>query len=181
MGLPALAVGFLLTAGAASLAPARAEPPKPDAVKPEPANIEAPAAAAAKADTATPAAAQPTSQPTPKIALELNKLETTEKGCRIYMVTSNASDAAYPTYQLDLVLFQPDGVIAKRIGMDIGPIKPLKRSLKLFDLDGLKCDRIGSVLVNDAMDCKSASGGLSQSECLAGLTLSSLGSVKISK
>ncbi len=117
----------------------------------------------------------------PKVSLELNKLEASEKGCRVYLVVTNAAEAAYPTYQLDLVLFQPDGVIAKRLGMDIGPVKPSKRSLKLFDLDGLPCDRIGSVLVNDVLECKAEAGPLPQAECMAGLTLTALGSVKISK
>lgn len=117
----------------------------------------------------------------PKIALELNKLEQTEKGCRVYMVTTNGTETAYPTYQLDLVLFQPDGVIAKRIGMDIGPIKAAKRSLKLFDLDGLPCDRIGSLLVNEVLECKAEGATPTPAECLAGLTLSALGAVKIAK
>ena len=80
-----------------------------------------------------------------------------------------------------LVLFQPDGVIAKRIGMDIGPIKAAKRSLKLFDLDGLPCDRIGSLLVNEVLECKAEGTTPTPAECLDGLTLSALGAVKISK
>ena len=124
----------------------------------------------------TPVRAEP-----PKIALELNKLEPGEKGCRLYMMVSNGAEIAYPTYQLDLVLFQPDGVIAKRLGMDIGPLKPGKRSLKLFDLDGLPCERIGSMLINDVLECKAEAGALPVGECLAGLTPSALGNVKISK
>lgn len=136
------------------------------------------ASARAETDPAKPDAAKAEA---PKIALELNKLEATEKGCRVYMVTTNGNAVSYPTYQLDLVLFQPDGVIAKRIGMDIGPVKASKRSLKLFDLDGLPCDRIGSLLVNDVLECKSEAGALTQGACLAGLTLTALGNVKISK
>lgn len=66
---------------------ARAEP---EAAKPDAAKADAPKAEAAKPDAAKAEA--------PKIALELNKLEQTEKGCRVYMVTTNATAVAYPTF-----------------------------------------------------------------------------------
>lgn len=113
------------------------------------------------------------------IAIELNKLEQTEKGCRVYVVVNNAGEAAYQAYKLDLVLFQPDGVIGKRLALDLAPIRGSKRTVKLFDFEGVPCDRIGSLLVNDMLDCRTDAGV--QSDCLAGLTLSSLTSVKLSK
>lgn len=113
------------------------------------------------------------------IAIELNKLEQTEKGCRVYVVVNNSGEAAYQAYKLDLVLFQPDGVIGKRLALDLAPIRAAKRTVKLFDFDAVPCDRIGSLLVNDMLDCRTDAGA--QSDCLAGLTLSSLTSVKLSK
>lgn len=115
----------------------------------------------------------------PKLSLELNKLESVDKGCRIYLLVGNATDVAYPALKLDLVLFQPDGVIGKRIAVDLAPVKPQKRTLKLFDLDGLTCDRIASVLLNDVMECRSDAGPVDT--CVAGLALSSLSTVKFSK
>lgn len=113
------------------------------------------------------------------VALELNKLESTDKGCRAYMVVNNPSDTAYQSYKLDLVLFQADGVIGRRVALDLAPVKAQKKTVKLFDLEGLACDKIGSVLINDVMDCKSESGA--SDNCLQRLSTSSLSTVKLSK
>ena len=40
------------------------------------------------------------------ITLELNKLETSDKGCRAYVVVTNATQTAFDSYKLDLVLFR---------------------------------------------------------------------------
>jgi hypothetical protein len=122
-----------------------------------------------------PASADPASQ----VTLELNKLEPQDKNCRAYLVVGNAGQTAYQSFKLDLVLFQPDGVINKRFALDLAPVKPGKKTVKLFDLDGIGCDKVGSLLVNDVMECKTDAGPAE--DCLARLELSSLGQVKISK
>ena len=115
-----------------------------------------------------------------KISLELNKLESSEKGCRAYLLVDNPGETALQAFKLDLVLFQPDGVIGKRLALDLAPVRAKKRSVKLFDLDGIACDKIASVLVNDVLDCK-AEGGQA-AECLSALGLKSLvNNVQISK
>jgi hypothetical protein len=113
------------------------------------------------------------------ISLELNKLETSEKGCRAYVVVSNASSTSYSGYKLDLVMFQTDGVIGRRFALDLAPLRPSKRSVKLFDLDGTSCDGIGSFLVNDVLECRAEAGPVN--DCLARLKVSSLTKVGISK
>ena len=67
------------------------------------------------------------------LSVELNKLETQDKGCRAYVVVNNAGATAYRSVKLDLVLFQPDGIIGKRFAVDLAPLKPQKRTVKLFD------------------------------------------------
>ncbi len=119
-------------------------------------------------------------QAAPSIAsIELNKLEAYDKGCRAYVVVNNATDAAYQAFKLDLVLFQTDGVIGRRFALDLAPLKPQKKSVKLFDLDGIACDKIGSLLVNDVVECKADAGPLT--DCLQRLTTSSLTNVQLSK
>lgn len=129
---------------------------------------------AAAAEAAAPPAAS-----TPGLSLELNKLEGTEKGCRAYVVVNNPTDAVYQSYKLDLVLFQADGVIGRRVALDLAPVKAQKKTVKLFDLEGLACDKIGSFLINDVMECKSDAGAAEN--CLQRLTTSSLSNVKLSK
>ncbi|HEY7670233.1 MAG TPA: hypothetical protein VH852_06310 [Hyphomicrobium sp.] len=113
------------------------------------------------------------------ISLELNKLEASDKGCRAYVVVSNPTDTTYDAYKLDLVMFQPDGIIGRRFAVDLAPLRPSKRTVKLFELDGTQCDGIGSFLVNDVMECRSQAGPVS--DCLASMKVNSLTKVQISK
>ena len=127
------------------------------------------------AQDASPSAAQP-----PKaLTVELNKLEPQGSGCRAYVVVQNDDDTAYQAFKLDLVLFQKDGVIGKRFAMDLAPLKAKKRTVKLFDLDDIPCDKIGSFLINDIVECKSDAGAIEN--CLAGTTVKSLGNVELTK
>ena len=139
-------------------------------------------AASAAPDTTPPATdPQPTQSQTASdpVSIQLNKLESIDKGCRAYMVIDNPGDTAYSDYKIDLVLFQTDGVIGKRFSIDLAPLKAKKKSVKLFDIDGLQCDKIGSMLVNDVMECKSDTGSLSG--CLQNLKTSTLTKVQLSK
>lgn len=123
---------------------------------------------------AVPASAEP-----PKLSVELNKLEPQGAGCRAYVVVQNDEATSYQSYKLDIVLFQQDGVIGRRFAMDLAPLKPQKRTVKLFDLDNIPCDKIGSFLINDIVECKAEAGPIEN--CLAGMTVKSLTSVQLSK
>lgn len=119
-----------------------------------------------------------------RIAIELNKVEVLPNGCRTYLVIDNGGDAAYAALKLDLVLFQTDGVIGRRVALDLAPLRAKKRSVKLFDLDGTKCDDIASLLINDVMDCKvTPPGGAAVSDpaCLDRIELKTITKVQISK
>lgn len=145
----------------------------------EPESKPAVPAATEPAAPAKPDASAPTATAVSAPAIELNKLEPVEKGCRAYVVVNNTSDKAYQSYKIDLVLFQTDGVIGKRFSIDLAPLKPQKKTVKLFEVDGMACDKIGSLLVNDVMDCKTDAGPVDN--CLQTLTTSSLGKVQLSK
>jgi len=123
---------------------------------------------------AAPALADP-----PKLSVELNKLEAKDAGCRAYVVVQNDETTGYQTFKLDLVLFQQDGVIGRRFAMDLAPLKPQKRTVKLFDLDNISCDKIGSFLINDVVECKTDAGPVEN--CLAGVTVKSLTNVQLTK
>jgi hypothetical protein len=114
------------------------------------------------------------------LSVELNKLEPQGSGCRAYVVVQNDDDAAYKAFKLDLVLFQKDGVIGRRFAMDLAPLKAKKRTVKLFDLDNIPCDNIGSFLINDVVECTADAGPVEN--CLAGVTVKSLaGNVELTK
>ncbi|MTD94227.1 hypothetical protein GIW81_07745 [Hyphomicrobium sp. xq] len=113
------------------------------------------------------------------VSLELNKLEKSDKGCRAYVVVTNPTSTTYDAFKLDLVLFQTDGVIGRRLALDLSPVRPDKRSVKLFDLEGTQCDQIGSFLVNDVIECRAATG--QADDCLARLKVKSLTKAQFSK
>lgn len=123
-------------------------------------------------------AAAPAAVGSAGVALELNKLETTEKGCRAVVVVNNQSDTPYQTLKLELVMFE-GGVFTRRIAVDLAPVRPQKRSVKLFEIDGIACDKITELLINDVMDCKTDAGAVDS--CLQRLSVSSLASAKLSK
>jgi hypothetical protein len=112
-------------------------------------------------------------------SLELNKLEPTDKGCRAHVVINNTGDTAYQSFKLDLVEFQTDGVIGKRLIVDLAPLKAQKKIVKAFEVEGLACDKIGSFLINDVTECKNEAGPVA--DCLKHLALSTLTPVQLSK
>ncbi len=105
------------------------------------------------------------------IAIELNKLEAHDKDCRAYFVIDNKNDTSYDTLKLDLVLFRPDGVIGQRFAVELAPLKAKKRTVKLFDVSGTTCDQVGSLLINDVMECKADTGDVA--DCLQEISVSS--------
>jgi len=81
--------------------------------------------------------------------------------------------------KLDLVLFRTDDIIDQRFFVDLAPLRKQKRIVKLFELGKVKCDDIGSFLVNDVVECRSGSDVVEN--CLTRLAVSSRASAKLSK
>lgn len=113
------------------------------------------------------------------IAIELNKLEPQGEQCRAYLVIENKGSTDYSELKLDLVLFNPDGVIGRRFAVELAPLKANKRTVKLFDLEATACDQVGSFLINDVMECKAASGPIA--DCLQSITTSTRADVQLTK
>jgi len=120
------------------------------------------------------------------ISLELNKLQPLAQGtgCRAYFVIANPGSQAIPELDLDLVLFGTDGVIARRVAIEFGPLPAEKTVVRLFDLAGTPCDSIGQILLNDVISCRTgvtAPDADQRASCLARIALSSLAKVKLTR
>lgn len=114
-----------------------------------------------------PLGAQPAAQ---TIVLELNKLEQVDSACRAYLVVQNPRAEAFDSLDLDLVTFQPDGVIGARFRIELAPVPAAKTLVKSFDFEGVSCLEIERVLLNDVVDCTP----LTRPACLDALKLSTL-------
>ena len=136
--------------------------------------------------------------PAAPIPLELNKLEpvpapapaagaaAAAPGCRLYMVVTNPDADPIAQLRLDLMLFGSDGVIARRVALDLAPLAAHKTAVRLFDVAGQPCDGIARVLVNDVLVCqtgKQESGAAEQAPqmCLDRLQVSARGKVDLTK
>lgn len=113
------------------------------------------------------------------LSIQLNKLEPDGEDCRAYIVLENAADRHYESLRLDLVLFDADGIVARRLAVQAAPLAAGKTSVKVFGIDGLDCGDIGRVLLNDVLECKA--GGVGAADCLAAIEPSAAGSVAFFK
>ena len=105
------------------------------------------------------------------ILVELNKLEPNDGDCRAYLVMENRSTSAFESLKLDVVVFDTDGIVAKRLAVEAAPLPLGKTSLKVFDIGGLPCDRVGRVLLNEVMTC--ADDAQARGDCLELMSTSS--------
>lgn len=105
------------------------------------------------------------------VRVELNKLEPGKDACRAYLVFENATPSAFDSLKFDLVLFDADGVVARRLAVEGGPLPARKTSVKLFDIAGLGCKGIGRILLNAVIAC--ADDGVQRRGCLDLVSLSS--------
>ncbi|WP_181706540.1 hypothetical protein [Chthonobacter rhizosphaerae] len=104
-----------------------------------------------------PAAAQGTAEP---FRVELNRLEPVGADCRATVVTENTAAERLDSLKLDLVVFDRDGVVAKRLAAELGPLSARKTVVKAFPITGLACEAIDRVLVNDVVACATPAGAL---------------------
>jgi hypothetical protein len=109
---------------------------------------------------------------TPAIGVELNKLEPIEGGCRAYLVLDNAG-GALATLDLDLVLFDAQGVIVRRLAVEAGPVRPARMAVKAFVIDGLACAAVDRVLLNDVLACEAAEPGSAVGDCFSRIAATS--------
>lgn len=107
----------------------------------------------------------------PAIGLELNRLEARSEGCRVWLVLRNSAPEAIDPLRLDLLVFGKDGVIARRLALDVGPLPAEKTMARIFDLSGQACESVGSLLLNDLMACGPTTE--TRAACLPRLSLAS--------
>ena len=113
------------------------------------------------------------------LAIELNKLEDSEAGCRSIFVFDNRTGHELSRFRIDLVLFDTEGVYSKQLLLDMAPLHEDKKAVTSFLLHDQACGELGSVLVNDVPWCENGSG--TSVDCVGMLEVSSLANVPLHK
>ncbi len=106
------------------------------------------------------AAVEATRAAPPTIGVELNKLESAQGACRAYLVFENSTDQSYTSFELDLVLFDREGRIGKRVALEVAPLRAHKTTVKVFDIQGMGCEAVGRVLINEVLQCEAPGGAV---------------------
>ena len=102
------------------------------------------------------------------VLVELNSIESADNRCRLNIEVQNKSPVAIESIKLDLVGFDTDGGILRRLITEMGPVRAAKTVVRAFIVD-IDCHQLGAVLVNDVTACMPGEPGV----CLDGLSLSS--------
>ncbi|WP_051228334.1 hypothetical protein [Pleomorphomonas oryzae] len=114
--------------------------------------------------SASPTLAQSGPTPGGAFSLELNRLDGVDDSCRVTLVERNGTASSFSVLKLDLVVFDEEGIVTKRVGVDAGPLKVGRTTVKTFDLKGLACNSVGRVLINDILSCEAE--GIAPDICL---------------
>ena len=113
------------------------------------------------------------------VSVELNKLEPTETGCQSYLVIRNTTDLTYTEFNLEVLVFDTDGIIQKRLAMDLAPVRAGKTTVFIAGLAGMECGAVGEVLLNSFLDCSAE--GERVADCIDRVELSSRADARLFK
>ena len=73
--------------------------------------------------------------------LELNATEAADNRCRMTFLIENKSTRAIDSLKLDLALFNPEGVIQRRMIVEMGPVRGKRTNVRTFSSDG-ECSQL---------------------------------------
>ena len=102
------------------------------------------------------------------IRIELNLAENIQGKCRLSFVVENKSETAIESLKPDLVIFNREGVIARRLVAEMGPVNRAKTIIRTFEIEN-ECTEIISILINSLVACTPRD----PAECLDVLVVSS--------
>jgi hypothetical protein len=113
------------------------------------------------------------------VGIELNRVDEQGPSCRASFVIANPGTETYTSFKLDLVVFDKGGTIVKRLAADVAPLRTEKETVKIFDIPETPCAGIGSILVNDVLDCRASDKPAA--DCVGNIAVSSKLPIKLLK
>ncbi len=92
------------------------------------------------------------------VKVEINKIEQRDSGCLFYLVSGNESATNFQELMLDMVLFDSEDLILRRIAINLAPMSAGKTNVKMFEIADTQCTTISKVLVNEILECRDDTG-----------------------
>ena len=102
------------------------------------------------------------------LTLELNALKPVEAGCQVTFLAGSTLGAPLDRLTYEFAFFDASGSIDRLLAVDFKGLGAGKSKVIQFALDGLPCDNISRVLINNAAACEGA--GVAPTACLDQLT-----------
>lgn len=93
-----------------------------------------------------------------RLAIELNKLETSGEHCRAWLLLENDTRIDFRDLRLDLVVFDPDGIIAQRLATDAPELDAGRTAVHVFTMRDTACNAVDRMLLNGVLRCGDAEG-----------------------
>jgi hypothetical protein len=95
-----------------------------------------------------------------RIVVELNTAATSDAGCTMTFVVSNAHDADLTKLVYETVLFDTAGQVERLTLFDFGILPAGRQRVRQFVLPNLQCESVSQVLFNGANECEGLDNGL---------------------
>ncbi len=113
------------------------------------------------------------------LAMELNRVQDRDGKCVATLVMHNQLGHTLDRFNVDLYVFDRDGVVAQRVMIDLAPLPNDKTTVAAFPLSDGPCDGIGKVLVNNVPSCRSETG--ETVDCISRIAASSRNRIDLIK
>lgn len=113
------------------------------------------------------------------VAVELNDATTVSGSCHASFVVRNDLPHTLDRFQLDLYVFDGEGVIKSRSYVDLAPLLNGKNTVFGFQIYAEPCAAVSKILVNDIPKCRAETGA--KIDCMNGLTVSSRNRIEFAK
>lgn len=109
----------------------------------------------------------------PRLAVELNALAPSQKGCMMTFVAQNDLSAPITKVSFQLAFFNDRNAVDILTVLDFRDLPLGKKRVRQFDMPNVKCEAVSRVIVNDTPVCEGPAAG----ECMKGLQTKSQVSV----
>lgn len=115
-------------------------------------------------------------QEEPRLAIELNALQPSDRGCRVTFVAANHLGGDLDRAAYELAFFDNDGLVARLAVVDFLDLEQGRTRVRQFEFAGMDCQAIGRILVNDLTDC--AGTDVEATSCMSRLFLDNKTSIQ---